>query len=563
MAKRDDEVVIGLGGSNHDGSAALLRGNSIEVAVEQERLSRRKHGVSWWWENPVGQAVDYCLDAAAVTLDQVSHFVSSDLLPRRVSLAYRDIPIHFFPHHLCHAASACMMLPPRTRAAILVYDGMGSIRNISDDRISNMRETFGFFYFDRDGLHVLGHTLGDSLREHDDYPSGCSNSIGKVFDLVTTLLGFDESDSGKTMGLAAHGQPRYAGLIAEYVTLGDSFSDVLRYDADDPALPTQLSRILSDSPGFGTKADVAASVQTVLETVLLHASGLLAECDHDVLCIAGGCALNSLANGRLAAKLPPGRKLLVPPHAGDAGLALGALWLDRFKQLGRIPELTLRGQALQPAIARPGRVYGPDRCHIAARRFYPDLAYDPAVCTPGVLATRLAAGEIVGLFNGPSEIGPRALGGRSILADPRRAQTREYINRVLKRREPFRPFAPMILAERCSEYFDEARQTDPYMLRVASATFHCRERAPAVVHVDGTARVQTVDLDGDPFLRALLLAFDELVGVPLLLNTSFNRRGEPIVETPEDALDAFLGMQLDGLYLDGLYFNHPKSAAIR
>lgn len=559
----DRTIVIGLGGSNHDGSAVLARGATIEVGVEQERVTRRKHGAAWWWENPVGAAVDYCLSAAGVALGDVEGFVSSDLLPGRVMEAYASYPMALYPHHACHAASSCVMLPPSTRAAILVYDGMGSITGGLNGPIPhNVRETFSFFLFDGTDLHSLGRTTGKSTREHDDFPSGCSNSIGKLYDIVTALIGFHEDEPGKTMGLAAHGQPRYAGLIEEFLTLGNDWASCLAFDAGDSALPDMLRGILSRSPDFSTKADLAASIQAVLEKVLLHAASLMSEVDHDVLCVVGGCALNSVANGRLATTLRPGRRLLVPPHAGDAGIGIGALWLDRLIKNGVPPHFTLRGRSLDPWIARPGRLYGVERCRSAARGAYPQLIPDASVAGPRDLAERIAGGQVVGILNGPSEMGPRALGGRSILADPRQALSRERLNREIKHREPFRPLAPMVLEERCEEFFVDVRCTDSFMIRVAEATAKCAKLAPAVVHVDGTARVQTVPPDGDPFLRALLTAFDEITGVPMLLNTSFNRRGEPIVETPEDAVDAFLAMKLDGLYLDGLYFIHPKAMAM-
>lgn len=558
----DTTVIIGLGGSNHDGSAALLHGSSIEVAIEQERVTRRKHGLSWWWENPVGAAVDYCLDAAGIEMDMVARFVSSDLLPRRVLEEYQNKTFRLFPHHLCHAASACMMLPLGVRAALLVYDGMGSIRSKKSSSGKVLRETFGFFQFDESGLQCLGETFGESLVEHDDFPSGCSNSIGKLYEMVTAILGFDEWDAGKTMGLAAHGEPRFADSIEEFLSFGDSFSSCLHYDASDPSLRDFLEALITKTPDFAVKADIAASIQAVLEKTLLHAFSLFAAVEYDVFCVVGGCALNSVANGILAQQLPQGRHLFVPPYAADAGLVFGALWLDRQAETGTTPSFTLRSCPIAPAAARPGRVYRASRCREAARRFYPQIAHDPKVHNAWSLAAELAKGRVIGLFNGPSEIGPRALGGRSILADPRSANMRERINRTIKLREPFRPLAPMILDECYDDFFEDRRQADPYMLRVARATERCRALAPAVVHVDGTARVQTVGDKDDPFLLELLRAFNEITGVPVLLNTSFNRRGEPIVETPEDALDAFLGMRLDGLYMDGLFFVHPNASAI-
>jgi carbamoyltransferase len=560
--KHAEPVIIGLGGSNHDGAAALAKGSSVEVAIEQERISRRKHGYSWWWENPVGYAVDYCLSAVDLELERVDRMVSSDLLPRRVITAYPEQDIRLYPHHLCHAASACAMLPPGTRSVILVYDGMGSlVPGTHPDRV--LRETFGFFQVDADGLRSLGQTYGDAVLEHDNFPGGCSNSIGKLYDIVTTIIGFHEDDVGKTMGLAAYGKPRYADLIGSFVTLGDDLSACFCYDANNPELPDELLRVLAGEPGFGVKADLAASVQLVLEKSLLHVYSLVSGLKFDVLCLAGGCGLNSVANARLAAELPEDRQLVVPPYTADSGICFGSLWLEMSDANGTPPNLLFRGGSFAPSAARPGRLYTREQCLAAVNEYYPRLVYDPRVDGPEALAAELAAGNIIGVLNGPSEIGPRALGGRSIFADPRSSEMRERINRTIKLREPFRPLAPMVLAERFSDFFEDRRQADPYMLRVARATKACRALAPAVIHRDGTARVQVVEADADPFLVRLLGAFNELAGLPLLLNTSFNRAGEPIVETPEDAIDAFLGMHLDGLYLDGLYYIQEKAPATR
>ena len=282
-------------------------------------------------------------------MDEVMRFVSSDLLPRRAMEEYQKKTIRLFPHHLCHAASTCLMLPYGTRAAILVYDGMGSIRGKGFSPGKAMRETFGFFQLDKKGLRCLGETLGEGLVEHADFPSGCSNSIGKIYEMVTAILGFDEDDTGKTMGLAAHGEPRYVDAMETFLSFGDDFSSCLQYDANDTSLRDLLKGLIADSPDFAVKADIAASVQLVLEKTLLHAYSLFEGIKYDVFCIAGGCGLNLVANGILAQRLPPGRQLLVPPYAGDAGLAFGALWLDQRKETGAIPSFTLRGKPFAPA----------------------------------------------------------------------------------------------------------------------------------------------------------------------------------------------------------------------
>lgn len=550
-----EEWVLGLGGSSHDFAAALMRDTDIIVAVEEERVSRRKHGFAWWYQNPVGRSVQYCLDAAGIRLEDVSRIVSSDLLPYKARHDFA-VPMTLYPHHLCHAASAFMMLPSAARAAILVYDGMGSIRTTRGGSLPlNTRETFSFFRSAEGRLECLGTTFGESVFEHDGYPSGCTNSIGMVYEMVTAMLDFDLYDSGKTMGLAAHGRPRYVDEFRRFATFGTTPDQCFSFDPTHPEFVALIQdALIAERHGFAVKADLAASVQALLDETLLSCIALFGTEGYDAIALAGGCALNTVANSALASRLPGAVRLLVPPHASDAGLCMGALWLDAHERQSGPFSLTFNGGPLDPAISRPGRTYEAWECEEAVRAFYPRLAHDSAGSTPAGLAKILAEGEIVGVFSGRSEIGPRALGGRSILADPRRAMVRERINRELKGREPFRPLAPMVLAHRFDDYFVDPRQADRFMLRVARATDRCRQDAPAVVHVDGTARVQVVDEQTDPFLKALLEAFESETGIPILLNTSFNRRGEPIVETPLDAVDAFVGMGLDALYLDGALY---------
>jgi carbamoyltransferase len=313
----DSRIIIGLGGSNHEGSAALLRESSIEVAIEQERLTRRKHGHSWWWENPVGAAVEYCLESAHVSIDDVARFVSSDLLPKRVIEQYHPKCVRLFPHHLCHAASACLMLPPKSKAAFLVYDGMGSIRSKPNSTGKVLRETFSFFELNERGLDCLGQTFGESLVEHDDFPSGCSNSIGKIYDMATAILGFDEADAGKTMGLAAHGKARYADEIMRFLKRNRDFSSCFEYDASDPSLSRFLRGCVAGSSEFGVKADVAASIQSVLEKTLLHAFSLFKENHQGGLIliqfvIRYACVRDFVLNSQLSKQFALGKAERIP-----------------------------------------------------------------------------------------------------------------------------------------------------------------------------------------------------------------------------------------------------------
>lgn len=529
-----------------------MHGSDIRIAIEEERLTRRKHGMSAFFQNPVQRSVRYCLDECGIGLDDVT-IVSSDLLCGRVRYEYRERPLKLYPHHLCHAAAAYMMAPVGSRAAVLVYDGAGSILGFTDDEPPrNIRETFTFYIFDSDSIECLGQTVGSGVREHDDFPSSLNNSVGFFYELISGVLGFDVMDGGKTMGLAAHGRPRYISELERFITYGNSRDDCFRCELDSPDLRDTLEGILRVNRGsFAAKADVAASAQAIVNKTILWAAGFFGDVDFDVFCVSGGCALNTVANAYLVERLPFDVPVIIPPHAGDSGLGVGALWLAAHE---RGMDVTFRGGDISPTFARPGRTYSREDCSDAVRQFYPALAHDASISTAEDVAGELARGSIVGFFNGPSEIGPRALGGRSILADPRSANVRERLNREIKHREPFRPLAPMILAERFGAYFGDQRQADPFMMKVAVANDRCRRDAPAVVHADGTARVQIVPRDGDPLLRRLLVAFEVATGLPLVLNTSFNRRAEPIVETPCDAIDSFLAMKLDALYLNGDFY---------
>ena len=555
--------VLGLGGSDHDFSAALMCDGDIRVAIEQERLSRRKYGRTLWFESPVQKAIDYCLAAEGISMGDVSAILSSDTLPARVRHDLRSHDLHLFPHHLCHAASAYMMLPRGAKAGVLVYDGFGSVSGPAEDELHCKRETFSFFVFHPEGHECLGRNLGTATVEGDDFPVVVSDSMGLLYELVTAVLGYDPMDAGKTMGLSSHGRPRYADLLKTFIRYGEDPSEFFRCPLHDFEIAMTLEQLLSQRPNaFGAKADLAASVQAIMDETVLRALKFFQNRGIDHLCISGGCALNTVTNSFLVERSPLDVPVSVAPHCGDAGLGFGAFWLHEFEKTRRAPELTYRGKPLAPGLSRPGRIYSADERTAAVQQFYPRLSLDPSVRGTRDLAQLLAEGELIGVFNGPSEIGPRALGGRSIVADPMKVSVRERINRVVKRRESYRPLAPVVLERRYDDYFHDRRHADPYMLKVARVRERCLREAPAVVHIDGTARVQVVGDDGDPFLSGLLNDFEVLTGRGVLLNTSFNRRGEPIVESPLDAMDAFVGMQLDGLYFDGEFYRLASSPSL-
>lgn len=547
---------LALGGSDHDASAALVRDGEIRVVIEQERLSRRKHGVSLWYESPVRRAVDYCLQAEGIRLDDVSVVVASDTLPARVKHEFRGRSLRLFGHHLCHAASAYLMLPPGMRAGVIVYDGFGSVAGeMAGEPLRRRRETFSSFVFGPQGYECVVNTCGLGFHETEEYPIAVTDSIGMLYEMVTASLGYDLMDSGKTMGLSSYGQPCYLESLERFVKLGSDPARCFVCATDDPELERTIQAILlAGHGGFQVRADLAASLQNLTNRAVLNCEQFFAGHPLDAICIAGGCALNTVANSFFVENSTRRLPISIPPHCGDAGLGLGALWLNELQQQGTSPAFTFRGKPLNPWLSRPGRSYSPEERNAAVNEVYPRLVHDPSIQSPKDLARFIAEGRIVGIFNRGSEIGPRALGGRSLLADPRSVLMRERINRIVKGREPYRPLAPIVLLSRYDHYFEDQRCADPFMLKVARARETCRRDAPAVVHVDGTARVQTLQEGDDPLLVDLLRAFEAETRVGLLINTSFNRRGEPIVETPGDAIDTFLGMKLDGLYLDGDFY---------
>src|SRR4029078_7325688 len=322
------EWILGLGGSDHDGSAALMRGNDIVVAIEEERLTRRKHGMSNFFHNPVEKSVAYCLDYASLSLADVE-IVSSNLLPARARFEYRHLPVKLYPHHLCHAAAAYMLLPSGSSAGVLVYDGAGSIqKQTDDDPVRNVRETLTFYVTRRGTISCIGQTSCRGGGEHEDFPSAVNNSVGFFYEFISGMLGFDVLDGGKIMGLAAHGVSRYLSDLESFIIYGAAPDDCFRCELDHPDLRALVESILRDARGsFAARADIAASAQQVVNKALLNASRVFQGLSIDYLCVSGGCALNTVANSYLIEHLEFDVPVVTPPHSGDSGLALGALWL--------------------------------------------------------------------------------------------------------------------------------------------------------------------------------------------------------------------------------------------
>jgi carbamoyltransferase len=541
--------ILGVNAVFHDPAAALVVDGVVVAAAEEERFTRRKHGklpVPFaTWELPE-RAARWCLERAGLgagEIDLVAYSYDPRLAPipngditaqgweglrtlyaKRAPLFLRTaLPgldpaaVRFIPHHVAHAASAYLAAPYRS-SSVLVLDGRG-------ERTS----------------HLAGQVVDGALKvlRMQTLP----HSIGLMYEEATEHLGFRRSsDEYKVMALAAYGTPRFLPELRRLVAVtadGGFRVEPIDWSGFAPRV----------APGSGDEwqgrhADLAASVQARLEEVMLDlARWLHARTGDRALTMAGGVALNCVANSRLAAE-GPFEEVWVQPAAGDAGTALGAaLWLAQA-----------HGDRVEPmAGADLGREWSDAELGVwleaagVARERPPDIA--------AAVAEVLAGDGIVAWFQGRSEYGPRALGHRSLLAHPGRAANLDRLNAV-KGRESFRPVAPMVLLERAAEMFSGPLPS-PYMLFTHRVRPEWATRIPAVVHVDGSARVQTVDPAREPLVARLLRAFDQRTGLPVLVNTSLNTAGRPMVDDPRDALECFGSSPVDALALGPYLVRRP------
>jgi carbamoyltransferase len=575
--------VLGINAFHADAAAASLHDGAIAAAVEEERFNRVKH-----WAGFPERAIRHCLDELGVGPEGVDAIAVSRqpgaYLGRKVMLALshpaslwralgrarnlaqigrlgerlstsfgtaRQLEIVPVEHHLAHIASA-FLCSPFEEAMCLTVDGFG-------DFVSTML--------------AVGRGTRIDVLQRVHFP----HSLGLFYSAITQHLGFLKyGDEYKVMGLAAYGEPRFVEALRQVVpALPDgTFALDLRHfrhlsegvdmtwEDGEPVIGTIFTPALEKLLGPARRADeeveqrhrdLAASLQAVYEERFF---ALVRELQRRTglsrLTLAGGCGMNSLANGRLFERTDV-REVYVQAAAGDAGTALGAALyaehvvhkrprrfvMDHCYWGPAYDEPAIRaalGKAIAGSAGEDGR-YGD--LEIRTERDPGRLAEDTAA--------GLVAGEVIGWYQGRSEWGPRALGNRSILADPRRADVRELLNAKIKRRELFRPFAPSILEERTGDWFTIS-YPDPFMIKVYPIRPERRAQVPAVTHVDGTGRLQTVSRATNPRYWALIAAFERLTGVPMVLNTSFNEN-EPIVNTPAEALDCFLRTRMDRLVL--------------
>jgi carbamoyltransferase len=583
--------ILGISALYHDSAAALIEDGNLVAAAQEERFSRIKFDHRF-----PSQAIDFCLQEAMITYKDLDYVVFYEKpfpkferilksylskFPRSwevfreamiawskeklwlKSLLHEKLPlplerILFIDHHLSHAASA-MFCSPFQEAAVLTVDGVGEWTTTS----------FGQATASWDSASSNNINLTEEIR----FP----HSIGLFYSAFTAWLGFKvNSGEYKVMGMAPYGQPRYLDKLEKLIKVFDDGSFRLNMDyfsfhyslrdsynqkfvklfgpprpPESPFLTRTTGEDITGQESLADinqyYADVAASVQSLTEEILLKMVNHL----HDQtglknLVMAGGVALNSVANGRIMRETPF-QQVYIQPNAGDAGGALGAALYVWHVILGKPRKFIMEH-------AYYGKSYGDDD----VRKFLDEngLHYEQ-VNDVGCLADRIVdsmlRGEVIGLFQGRFEWGPRALGNRSILADPRQGEMKEIVNTKIKFREPFRPFAPVVTKEQEGNYFDLEKASGQYpqrfMLMVSPIYENKQQEIQAVNHM-GTGRLQSISREANPLYYEIVNRFGEATGVPVLLNTSFNLRGEPIVTSPSNALNTFMKSDLDVLIMN-------------
>jgi carbamoyltransferase len=564
-AKKSKVNIIGVSAGYHDSSCSLLQDGVLTAAVQEERFSRVKNDKSF-----PRRAFNYCLEETGLTIsdiDCIAYYeepnlklgrqiwmgMRPNLTPeRRASILKRlvepkpqqivrrlfgyDGPIELIHHHLSHAASS-YYLSGFDEAAILTVDSVGDWPTT----------TYGW-----------GKGAQIELFEQVDFP----NSLGFFYSAVTGYLGFEVNEGEyKVMGLAPYGKPIYTDRLYQLIEVGADGQYRLNmkyfgFLTGDLMFTEELSSLLGQRPRVPESEilefhkDVAKSAQVVLEDVLLQKVRYLhGKFPSDNLCMAGGVALNVVANSRCLRE-GPFKRLFVQPAAGDAGGSTGAAAVAHVRLTGRAPaKRKLDNVYLGPSNSSV-HVYQMLRSSSAGFQDYREKEQE--------LLRRavdsLIEGKVIGWCQGRMEFGPRSLGARSILADPRRQEMRDRINALVKKREAFRPFAPSVLESEAADHFD-LDHPSPFMLETCQVISSID--LPAITHVDGSARVHTVNPGVNPRFAALLTEFHRRTGCPILLNTSFNMRGEPIVCTAIDAIRTFVQSQIDVLVIEDFILERP------
>lgn len=610
--------ILGVSCYYHDSAAAILRDGELIAAAEEERFSRKKHDFGY----PT-QAIAFCLEEAGITAQELDYVVfyekplqkferilmttlqtfpqsypvfresmvswfNEKLWIKGELLTKLDIPnekLLFVEHHLSHAASA-FFCSPYEEAAVLTVDGVGEWTTTTIGK--------GTAVWDKtpDGTPGTKSSNAIDLFHEQKFP----HSLGLLYSAFTAFLGFTvNSGEYKVMGMAPYGKPTRMDDVYKLISIADDASFRLNMDyftfhkstsrtfgrkftdlfgdprVHDSTFYTTTTNPKKDHPQWDQKtaeknqyyADIAASIQRVTEDAMLKmAAHAYEQTGLKNLCIAGGVALNSVANGRIMRE-GPFESVYIQPAAGDAGGALGAALYAYHVLLGKPRTFFMES-------AYWGKSYSHDEHKAAIEDYGYSYEYvDDINKVAEYMVDDMLEKRVIGLFQGRFEWGPRALGNRSIMADPRSAEMKGIVNERIKFREPFRPFAPVVLEDRAPEFWedlDDHKKTYPYrfMLSVCRTKDGQGEKIQAVDH-EGSGRIQTVRREWNPLYYRAIELFGEATGVPVLLNTSFNLRGEPIVTTPTNALNTFTQSDIDTLYMDGFVIrkSQNKHSAIK
>lgn len=571
--------ILGINAYHGDSSACLIHDGRLVAAAEEERFRRIKH-----WAGFPSESIKYCLEEACINLSEIDHLaINSDPKAnylKKVLFAIRNRPdprmvidrirnaverqsiektlvqsfpgqkfggeVHHVEHHLAHLASA-YLVSPFEEATVVSVDGFGDFASAAWATGSGSR-------LDIEGKIHFPH------------------SLGIFYQALTQFIGFPHyGDEYKVMGLAPYGEPKYMDEMRRIVLLQNDGSfrldmNYFLYHKEKVSyewvngcpyvsrlFSERLSELLGPERGKDEELDqrhmdIARSVQAMYEEAFFHLlNRLYVRHELDALCLAGGCAMNSVANGKVR-RNTPFKQVYIQSAAGDAGGAIGAAY-EVWHRIGRRKRSFIMDHAyfgpafsndeIKTVLDNASEKIEEERCTIELVNDEQDLCQRTA--------TAISEGKVIGWFQGRMEWGPRALGNRSILGDPRRSDMKDILNLKIKRRESFRPFAPSILREAVTDWFEEENDV-PFMMQVFQIREEARDKIPAVTHVDGSGRLQTVSHATNPRYYRLISTFGEMTGVPIILNTSFNEN-EPVVCKPEEALNCFLRTKMDVLVL--------------
>lgn len=555
--------IIGISALYHDSACCILQNGKLVAAAQEERFTRIKHDSAIPFHSFM-----FCLRQAAIHITDVDliafyedpdikkdrqllnlsnnrNLDSYQLLGReqvtdliRSTLGYEG-PVTFIKHHLSHAASA-FYYSGFKEASILTIDSVGEWATTS---------------------YSVGDESGIQMKEEVLFP----NSLGLFYSTITNYLGFEVNEGEyKVMGLAPYGKPTLCQQLRTVIYNDDGpgfrlnlkyfdFAQQHRMFTDELVNLLKIKPRTSQEPLEQQHIDIARSLQVVLEEILLDKVNYLYKLNpSENLCLAGGVALNCVANGKIA-RSGPFKNIFIQPAANDAGGSIGAAAQAYFSDTGKL----LYEHAIQDIYWGPKYT---DKNILAAllptKLIFHDYTTNPALLLE-LLALKLSKGCVVGWFQGAMEFGPRALGARSILADPRDPHMKDKVNAVVKKREGFRPFAPVVLKSKAEEHFDIQGES-PFMLMTQQVISQLD--LPAIKHVDGSARVQTLSSSSNPKLAALLTEFEKLTKCPILLNTSFNIKNEPVVCSPHDAIKCFIMSKLDYLVMGDILIDRKENS---